>query len=353
VSHHSKSDPSKCDDDIARIDREAAAWLARRDRGLQAHEQDEFLQWLAADPRHGEWLARHQRTWSEFDRLAQWRPEHSSEPNPDLLARHRPAPRLRWLIWAAPLATAAGVVILFFFNPARAPSTATVPEMRQTGAVTGHSHLLEDGSTLDVRENSEFIVRFSASERRVDLVRGEAFFTVAKDPRRPFIVHANGVDVRAVGTAFNVRVGRAAVEVLVTEGKVQLAALAPPSEDPTDSPPAEPPRYVTAGERAFVSITATVAPPRVAAVSGDEIARELAWQPRLFDFNSTPLSEVVRDFNARNRMQMVIADPQLAMLPIIASVRSDNVDGFVRLLEATAGIRAERREGIILLHAHR
>ena len=70
-----------------RIDLEAAAWLVKRDRGFTAVEQDEFHHWLSSDPRHGEWLARHQGTWGEFDQLAQWRPEHSVEPNPDLLAR--------------------------------------------------------------------------------------------------------------------------------------------------------------------------------------------------------------------------------------------------------------------------
>lgn len=75
------------------IDHAAADWLVRRDRGLTPAEQDEFFQWLAADPRHGERFAQHQRTWKEFNLLAQWRPEHSAEPNPDLLAKPRRARR--------------------------------------------------------------------------------------------------------------------------------------------------------------------------------------------------------------------------------------------------------------------
>ncbi len=346
------TETSRQDETVARIDREAAGWLVRRDRGLKPGEQDEFFQWLAADPRHGEWLSRHQRTWSEFNLLAQWRPEHASEPNPDLLAKPRPAHRLRWLAWAIPVATAAGLMLLFFRPPASTPSAAEERTITQTASGGMRSRVLEDGSTLEVREASEFHVCFSASERRIELVRGEAFFTVAKDPRRPFIVHANGVDVRAVGTAFNVRIGRAAVEVLVTEGKVQLESPSVPSADAIPAA-AEPLRYVAAGERAIVSITAAVAPPRVAAVSQEEIARELAWQPRLFDFNATPLSEVVRAFNARNQTQIVLADSELAALPIIASVRSDNVEGFVRLLEATASVRAERQPDTIVLHARR
>lgn len=96
------------------IDREAAAWLIRRDRGLTAEEQDAFFRWLAADPRHGERLAHHQRTWKDFNLLAQWRPEHGSEPNPDLLARPRPA--RRWLAWGVPLALAACLALGFFLR---------------------------------------------------------------------------------------------------------------------------------------------------------------------------------------------------------------------------------------------
>jgi transmembrane sensor len=319
------------EDSSASIEREAAAWLIRRDRGLSADEQDAYFRWLAADPRHGEWLACHQRTWKDFNLLAEWRPEHGAEPNPDLLAR--PRTRRRWLIWGAPFALAAALALGFFLR-----STVTVelpPGALPVTATLAQSRVLDDGSTIDVRGTSDVVVAYSATERRVELRAGEAFFTVAKDPSRPFVVHANGVDVRAVGTAFNVRVGRLAVEVLVTEGRVELAP--PPSPLAKDGP-APAPQLVAAGERATVEIVATVAVPQVISLSESDIARELAWQPRLLDFNSAPLHEVIAEFNARNRVQLVLADESLAALPIIASVRSDNFEGFVRSGNAQQGI---------------
>src|SRR5882757_1590537 len=98
-------DPSSSAPD-SEIDEQAAAWLARRDRGLTAAEQDEFFQWLADDPRHGEWLARHQQTVAGLKLLAQWQPEHGSRPNPDLLAPPRspePANRLPSTVLRPPL----------------------------------------------------------------------------------------------------------------------------------------------------------------------------------------------------------------------------------------------------------
>jgi transmembrane sensor len=85
------------------------------------------------------------------------------------------------------------------------------------------------------------------------------------------------------------------------------------------------------------------------AVTAAEIARTLAWQPRLLEFSSAPLAQVVAEFNRHNTLQLSLADPDLASLPVTASFRSDNAEGFVRLLEATAGVRAERRRDTILL----
>jgi transmembrane sensor len=97
-----------------------------------------------------------------------------------------------------------------------------------------------------------------------------------------------------------------------------------------------------------------MAPPIVLPASSQEIEQLLDWRPRLFDFNSTPLAEVVDAFNRRNAVRLVVADDELRGLPIVASIRSDNVEGFVRLLEATMGVRTERRpDGEIVLHRAR
>ncbi len=318
------------------IDDAAAAWVSRRDRGLTPTEQDEFFQWLAADPRHGERLARHQRGWSQLAHLAQWRPEHGAEPNADLLAPPARAPqRSRKLLrWLAPLTLAAAASLaLVFFAPRDASAPAAVaaePGYRQ--------QVLDDGTLVELNRGAALTVAFTVAERRVQLTHGEALFTVAKNPARPFVVDAGGVTVRAVGTAFNVRLGPAEVDVLVTEGRVQL--------DRPAAPLAAPP-LVVAGQRAVVPLADHA--PVTTAVSRAEIDRLLAWQPKLLEFVSTPLTDVAAEFNRRNRVQLVVADPALAALPIGASFRSDNVDGFVRLLEASFGVRVERTDTTITL----
>lgn len=336
--------------DSEHIGLEAAEWLVKRDRGLTAAEQDQFLQWLAADPRHGEWFARQQRTWREFNMLAEWRPEHSREPNPDLLARRRP--RGRWPAWAGTLAAAASIAIaVAAWRPwaGEAPAWSSVIEAPSSG---GH-RVLEDGSAVELNRGAVIDVRFTPQERRVRLVRGEAHFKVTKNPQRPFIVSAGSIKVRAVGTAFYVRLEAESVEVLVTEGRVQVH---PPGAVTSSVPVAEP--LVVAGQRAVVSLSPDGPATQITDVSMEEMARRLAWQPQVLDFASTPLAKVVAEFNLRashsRGVRLVIADAELEALPIVASFRSDNVEAFVRLLELTAGVRAERRgENEIVLHKAR
>ena len=77
-------------------------------------------------------------------------------------------------------------------------------------------HRLHDGSIVELNKGAQISIRYSGDERRVDLLSGEAYFEVAKNPDRPFIVSARGIDVKAVGTAFNVRLHNDSLEVLVT-----------------------------------------------------------------------------------------------------------------------------------------
>lgn len=334
---------------------QAADWLVRRDRGLTAAEQDEFFQWLASDPRHGEWFARQQRTWKDFNQLAQWRPEHSAEPNPDLLAKgpaFSNSGRLagssrrasRWPVWtvlaiAASLALAVAWQRTGFHRPVAAPMTAVAQSYERRA--------LPDGSVIELNRGSVIEVNYLPAERRVRLVQGEASFTVTKNHERPFIVRAGGVDVRAVGTAFNVRLDARSVEVLVTEGRVRVDDAARGGSLLTAATPEEVPLLV-AGQKVIVE-AAPIAAVAAETVSPGEMERLLRWKPVVLEFNSLPLGEVVAQFNRANRVQLVLADPTLAGLPIVASFRSDNVEGFVRLLELTSGVRVERAGDTITL----
>jgi len=331
------------------LDYEAAHWVLRLDRGLSAVEQDEYTSWLAADPRHGAALARHKANWSRLNRLPQWLPEHSPQPNPDLLA----PPASRQIIpWLLPLAAAAALALaaVVWWPRANTPITASEPISATAPVVAVREMRLDDGSVIVRNRGAVVIVTYTRAERRVRLEAGEAHFTVVKDSTRPFIVSTGGVDVRAVGTAFNVRLQQGTVEVLVTEGRVGVTTGNTAADATTAPPPtlAEP-LHLDAGQRAVVPLTTTDHPIKVATLTGGEIERLLDWQPRLLDFTATPLSTIVSEFNRRNAVRLVLADGGMDAVRISATFRSDNVEGFVNLLEAGFGIRAERAGDTITL----
>jgi transmembrane sensor len=318
---------------------QASLWLARRDRGLSAAEQDDYLRWLQASPEHAAAVAQQAAALERMMRLYEWQPSHTAEPNPALFAPAA-APRRPWRL-AAAVGLAAALVAGFFavFGP---DDPSPVPSSSSRSYLKVNERLaLPDGSRAELRDGSAVVVQYSETERRVRLTGGEAHFTVWKDPARPFVVEAGGVSVRAVGTAFAVRLGAKEVEVLVTEGRVDVSAG--PSARPSAAGGAEVPR-VSAGERATVARPALPAAvpdrPVIVPVTNDDIRRELAWQTPRLEFDETPLADAVAEFNRLNRQQLALADPKLGTLRIGGTFRPDNVEGFVRLLAETHGLRA-------------
>lgn len=346
---NSKPHPSDSSDDVKMV---AARWLARRDRGLTAEEQDEYLQWLRDDAQRGRVIAELDDAWKRLNLLSDWRPKHSVQPNPDLLA-----PRRAW--WrrtiTAPtfyvtLATAAVVAVgIYAWQPkGKAERPDTVMAQSGVKVLPGPEKLtLADGSVVELNEGGRIQTDFTPGERRVRLTAGEALFTVTKNPARPFIVEAGAVSVRAVGTAFDVRRGSAEVEVLVTEGKVRL-------ERPATGDRPTAPTPLVAGQRAVIDAVDLARAPHISSILPAEFEHDFAWRAVRLDFANMPLTEVVAEFNLRNTQQLVIADIETGKLRLGGTFRADNVDGFVRLLEATLGVTAERRsDGSILLRRGR
>jgi transmembrane sensor len=329
------------------IEATAAVWLSLRDRGLSEGETAEFVRWLQQDARHAEVFAQLDGAWKNFNRLGALRPPGVAEPDIELLAP-RPRGRRRWPVALATAALAAAAVLaLAVLGPWRiAPARPTA----ETAVGALQKLDLPDGSVARLNTDSALEVRFTPGERAVRLVRGEAHFTVARDPARPFVVSAGPVAVRAVGTAFNVRLRAESIEVLVTEGRVQVSETVQGRSllgavGPDGGPP-----VLAAGERVVVpAVAPTPATAVVAEVPPPAVERALAWHEGRLEFDAAPLSEVVAEFNRHNRRQLVIDDPRLPARRFSGSFRADGCEPFVRLLEESFGVAAERSERAIVL----
>ncbi len=347
------ADSSTSSRESEQIERDAYAWVQRRHDGLTAQGEAEFQAWLEADLRHREAYALFQAGWDRFEPMAEEialreaaqidvtlaAPSVALErPSPRWWQRRLLQPMLSYAAIAACLAAALGLWSVN--NRPAAPLAIPAPcEQR----------VLPDGSIIELNRNAAVSVDYSGVERRVRLLRGEANFQVAKNKDRPFIVSAGSVQVRAVGTAFNVRLEPAAVNVLVTEGKVRVDA---PKEQnaggaaPVTSAPASfdlvHSTLLEAGQKATVPLVAANPAPDVVTLAPAQMEQELLWQPKILDFDNATLAEIVAEFNRRNPVHLIIDQDSTAERRMTANFRSDNMEGFVRLLESDFGIKAER-----------
>jgi transmembrane sensor len=179
--------------------------------------------------------------------------------------------------------------------------------------------------------------RISGSRRDIILTRGEALFHVAHDTTRPFYVTAGGTVIRAVGTAFSVRIRDSEhVDVLVEEGRV---AVAPPGkqanfENPSLLASAD---MVSAGEGANVRRSVV----SIHSVLAKDITRKLAWTEGYLAFQGETLADVVQEFNRYNQRQITIADPSIVNLQFGGIFRTTELDSFVATLQHSFNVEAQ------------
>lgn len=312
-----------------RIEEEASRWLAALDAGPPGAEQEAaFNEWIEADIRHRVAYLRLEEAWRRADRLREVRPL-DGPVDPDLLKPER-APR-RW-----PLALAASFIVGlvaagYLFAQLR------LGWQHYETPVGGFSRIvLEDGSVIDLNTDSTLEVRLDKDSRDVRLLRGEGRFQVAHDPARPFVVSAADADVRAVGTAFTVRLHEAErVDVVVSEGAVAIE-----SSRVQRSPP------VKAGE------VAVLLPDRlsVSRVEPHQIESRLAWTSGKLQFRGDSLGLAVAEFNRYNRRQLKLGDPSLAELRVGGTFNATDPESFAAALTSTFNLRVEpvASEAIIL-----
>ncbi len=328
--------PNEAENDRESVNTTAAEWAAKMDRGLTAEEQDAYLDWLVADKGHREAMDRMSWSWEELDRLAGCQSSYNAVPDPDLLKSFPAVARPTRRRWARPWVSLGGLaasvaliasVILWTQNQDTPGTTSNDSEVFLARI---EQRLLSDGSTIDLNRGAAVEAEFGAEKRLVRLEKGEAIFSVAKDPSKPFVVEVGEVLVEAVGTEFAVRRFEERVDVVVSEGVVRIVhasgkALLREAEND----------FLERGERGVVQLENEEASLEVSKLTAEEIERELNWRPSFLSFTAAPLSEIVREFNARNPLVLQIGDRSLESVRLSSSFWSDDVDGFVRLLESS------------------
>jgi transmembrane sensor len=326
--------------DRRRARAEASVWIvrlhgARRTSKLEAG----FRRWFQAHPDNA----------AEFERVTSvWEsaPHASIAGLPRVVHWARPSSNLRrWAIAATLLpfvATGAFVATRLWQDP---EYITAVGEQRTVP--------LDDGSRIALNSNSKIKIELTAERREVRLLRGEAFFEVAHDQERPFVVIAGDNEVTAVGTAFEVRYEPDHIDVTLVEGRVNVTSRA--------EPPAAPPSAssslsgvgmfsssgyaMTAGERVRFAKSgpAKIDVPRVEAVT--------AWRRGEVMLDDTPLADALAEMNRYSKSALVIDETSIATLHVSGIYHTGDSEGFAQTVAQLYGLQVTQEGGQIHLRS--
>lgn len=310
----------------------AAEWFFEvRSNDVPVERIAEWQEWLAQDPAHRHAFEKIESLWEMSDAVTippRWPAD--SEVASDRYAGQQSVSEWRqrrrglglggrWAIFGLAASVAVAAMVgswLALHRPAIGVETA-VGETRTLA--------LPDGSTVEVGGRTTLEAKFADRSREISLDEGEAFFQVAKDPARPFVVRAGDTFVTAVGTAFNVRRTADGAVIAVAEGAVEVRASSGA------------PQVLNAGEQ--TNVRADGSARVVAAVDADSVA---GWRDGRLQYLNEPLSQVVADLARHSSRALVIGDTEVGDLRVTGVVFRNNIDGWLAGLEATMPVKVVR-----------
>lgn len=218
------------------------------------------------------------------------------------------------------------------------------PSFEETTVGQQRAVALGDGSLIQLNTATRLVVEFAPRARHVRLDSGEARFTVAHDPNRPFIVTTPQASVRAVGTVFNVQTAPSGTSVAVLQGHVEVATHgtgtpAPATAHPEGSPEVETEAPSPQELDLFVGQRAAVSPAgRITFGAGPSLERVRGWIDGRLVFRNETLADLVAEFNRYHTRPLRIADPVLAGVRVSGTFAADDVPSLELFLERYEGV---------------
>lgn len=298
----------------------ADLFLRRRSGDWSEADAAELQQWLDASPLHRECFESVERMWAATGDAAASASIRAlraaalaAGPQADTSRTRRFAAIAAML---AVVVTAGGIGMMALRDGQIAPPAEARAQVYRTAVGERATVTLKDGSRLLLNTASEVRVDYSGKRRGLQLVSGEAWFDVAKDPSRPFVVSAGRHTVTAVGTSFDVRLEKAGLKVAVVEGRVAVDTVGRGRLS-----------EVRAGERIDVTGDAAVLRPS-GPVAGD-------WREGRIEFTSATLSEAAAEMNRYRRTPIVVTDPAVGRMRVSGVFYSGENSGFLDALPLT------------------
>jgi len=307
---------------------------------LRPEEEQHFHEMLQQDPEKQTRVDEYQKIWESVE-SASYRETYDLDSEWKLIQEKLPgidsgkAPKRSILFYTYRIAAALVVGLLFAFAwiyGTRIAGTEQVVAENNPVEV-----FLDDGTEVTVNRNSRirYSKRFSESERKVFLT-GEAWFDVASDSSRPFVIDAGMAMVEVLGTSFNVNAYRenTAVEITVESGVVALTAKQDQKEQ----------IVLRAGNGGTYNKEK-----RELKLIPSSNPNKISWKTRELYFDSSSLQEVADLVNQVYNTHLVIVNPELASCPITVTFRDQTLDAVLNVLEMTLDLEITRSEDEIIL----
>lgn len=338
------------------INEAAAVWyLTVSSRDVTNRERRAFKKWLKKSTEHELAFRNIEAFWSAKDKLKSRleregddlavRVNHLVERSYQRLPRSRstagfhyfrklmPIFRQKWVVGGGGVAIAASLAVAAMFgdwSPSPPASNVFETATGQHLAVT-----LADKSIVHLNTQSRVAILYSGKERHIRLERGEAVFSVAKNPARPFVVETTAGRVTALGTVFGVRIQKEKAKVIVLEGVVRVDGAGEAAG--TDAHRAAKWKSELVHVNQTAEINKTVQP--VATLTKDAVGRAVSWREGRLEYLEEPLVNVVADLNRYRKDKVVIADKSIGNTAIGGLFHTSDTDFLLLVLQSEYGVK--------------
>lgn len=356
-----------------RAGQEAAEWWVLLDsEDVPQEGRATFVDWLRESPLHVEEMLRVAQVHGALEQFQRWSgistdgtgaaaPSTTAGNVTSLPLLRRPSepdsePRMsirrRTWIGVGVISAAATVAVMWI-------GALYGTRLVETGQGERRELALSDGSVVQIDPETQLRIKFDRHVRQIDLQRGRARFRVAKNPKRPFLVQADGTVVRAVGTEFGVEHRSQGIVVTVAEGRVAVLPHETPSFALVGSntaaeaaqreaaavgrgggakaKPAQPVVLVSTGQQVTVPPTGSAE-----AVREVNAERELSWAEGRLSFENDSVAAVVETFNRYNNLQIHVADASLADRTMSGVFNASDPESFIAFMQSMTSVTVVR-----------
>lgn len=315
---------------------EAANWFVLRQSGdMSAEDERRFRIWIDESEDNRRAFDLIDRVWTIAGTAGE-APEVVAAREEDLVRFDRSSSWRRTFAIAASLLLVVTTSWAMFGTPlSEHGAKPPVKQVFHTSLGQRTNVTLPDGSMVTLDSETEMVLRETPEQRLVELVGGRAYFRVAKDPNRPFIVMAEGKSVRAIGTAFAVSVERNDVVVTLAEGRVRVEDVAGGSGTSVDMSPGRQLVAPTNRDWALRRVDAT---------------KETSWTSGRLTYMRDPLFEVVAEMNRYSKRKLKFEGNRIPDKRIVGVFEAGDVDSFVKAMELNgiARVTADGPDEILL-----